>query len=113
MKESKNKDFCGIVMLPEKNKAMQFNQYMKSDNVSWIIYADLENLIKKNMDVQTTSKNLQQQKQVIILLADIQVQLYGYGLWFLIIRKQAYIITWKKLYEKVLYFFKRTCYKCN
>ena len=58
MKKSKNKDFCGIVMPSKKNKAMQFNQHMKSDKVSWIIYADPENLIKKNVDVQTTSKNL-------------------------------------------------------
>ena len=58
MKKSKNKDFCGIVMPSKKNKAMQFNQHMQSDKVSWIIYADPENLIKKNMDVQTTSKNL-------------------------------------------------------
>ena len=58
MKKSKNKDFCGIVMPSKKNKAMQFNQHMKSDKVLWIIYADPENLIKKNMDVQTTSKNL-------------------------------------------------------
>ena len=62
MKKKKNKDFYGTVMPSEKNKAMQFNQYMKSDKVSWIIYADLENLILKNMDVQIISKNLQQQK---------------------------------------------------
>ena len=31
----KNKDFCGIVML-------KFNQYVKSDKISCIVFADLE-----------------------------------------------------------------------
>ena len=43
----KNKDFCGIVMPPEKNEILNFNRYMKLDRMSYIIYADLECLIKK------------------------------------------------------------------
>ena len=43
----KNKDFCGIVMPPEKNEILKFNRYMKLDRMSYIIYADLECLIKK------------------------------------------------------------------
>ena len=39
----KNKDFCGIVMPSEKD----FNQYMKSDKMQYIIYADIESLIEK------------------------------------------------------------------
>ena len=31
----------------------------------------------------------------------------------LVIRKTSILILWKRLYEKVLYFFKRTYYKCN
>ena len=42
----KNKDFCGIVMPLEKDKI--FNQYMKSDKVPYIVYADIESLIRKN-----------------------------------------------------------------
>ena len=38
----KNKDFCGIVMPIEKKKILEFNQYMKSDKMPYIIYADLE-----------------------------------------------------------------------
>ena len=43
----KNKDFCGIVMPPQKDNLLQFNQYVKSDKMPYIIYADVESLIKK------------------------------------------------------------------
>ena len=46
-KVSKNKHFCGIVMPTQKDNILQFNQYMKSDKMAYIIYADLESLIKK------------------------------------------------------------------
>ena len=44
-KVCKNKDFCGIVMPSEKDKILEFNQYMKSDKMPNIIYADVESLI--------------------------------------------------------------------
>ena len=34
-------------MLPEKNTILGFNQYIKSDKVPHIIYADIESLINK------------------------------------------------------------------
>ena len=43
----KNKHFCGIVMPSGKNNIMEFNQYMKSDKMPDIIYADIESLIRK------------------------------------------------------------------
>ena len=43
----KNKDFCGIIMLPEKGNILGFYRYMKSDKMPYIIYADNESLIKK------------------------------------------------------------------
>ena len=46
-KVCKNKDFCGIVMPSEKDKVLEFNQYMKSDKMPYIIYADMESLIRK------------------------------------------------------------------
>ena len=46
-KVCKNKDFFGIVMPSEKDKILEFNQYMKADKMSYIIYADMEFLIKK------------------------------------------------------------------
>ena len=48
-----NKDFCDVVMPSEDIKILEFDQYQKSDKTPFIIYADLESLIKK-MD---TSKN--------------------------------------------------------
>ena len=35
VKVCKNGDFCGIAMPSEKDKILEFNQYMKSDNI-WI-----------------------------------------------------------------------------
>ena len=43
-----NKDFWEIVMLSEKDNILEFNQYMKSDKMPYIIYVDIESLIKKN-----------------------------------------------------------------
>ena len=40
-----NKAFCGIAMLPEKDDILEFNQYMKSDKIPYIKYADLESII--------------------------------------------------------------------
>ena len=44
-KVSKNKDFCEIAMSSEKGKILKFNQYIKSDEIPYIIYADIESLI--------------------------------------------------------------------
>ena len=46
-KVCKNKDFCGIVMLPEKDNILEFSQYMKSNKIPYIIFADNETLIIK------------------------------------------------------------------
>ena len=43
----KNKNFCRIAIPSQKDNILQFNQYMKSDKIPYIIYADLESLIKK------------------------------------------------------------------
>ena len=48
-KACKRKDFCGIVIPLEKGNILEFNQYMKSDNMSYIIYAATKMLIK-NID---------------------------------------------------------------
>ena len=58
-------------MPSEKDNILQFNQYMKSDKISYIIYADTESLIKKQRDVQIIQKILQQQKLESIFLVDI------------------------------------------
>ena len=46
-KVSKNKDFCGILMLLEKDNMLEFNQYMKLDKMPDITYADIEPWTKK------------------------------------------------------------------
>ena len=46
-KVCKNKDFWGIVMPLEKDNRLELIQYMKSDKMQYIIYADIESLIKK------------------------------------------------------------------
>ena len=45
-KVCKSKDFCGIVMPSEKDNILEFNQYMESDKIPYIIYVDIESLIK-------------------------------------------------------------------
>ena len=42
-----NKNFCNIIMSSEDIKILEFNQYQKSDKVSFIIYADLECITEK------------------------------------------------------------------
>ena len=61
-KRCRNKDLCGTVMPSEKDNILKFTQYIKSDKMQYIIYADIGSLIKKYMDVQTIQKILQQQK---------------------------------------------------
>ena len=48
-------------MPSEKDKILEFNQYMKTDKIPYIINADIESLMKK-IDVQIIQKILQQPK---------------------------------------------------
>ena len=45
-KVCENKDFCEIVMASERDEIITFSQYMKSDKMPYVIYADIESLIK-------------------------------------------------------------------
>ena len=49
-------------MSSEKDNILQFEQYMKSDKMSYVIYADIM-LIKRKMDAQIIHKVLHQKKQ--------------------------------------------------
>ena len=51
-------------MPAEKNKILKFNQYMKSDKMSYIIYADLEPLIKKIDGCENNPENTSATKVV-------------------------------------------------
>ena len=46
-KVCKHKYCCGIVMPSEKDNILEFNPYIRSDKMSYIVYADIESLIKK------------------------------------------------------------------
>ena len=50
-----------LLLSSGKNNILEFNQQMKVGKMSYIIYADIESLIKKIEDVQTMQRNLQQQ----------------------------------------------------
>ena len=69
----KNKDFREIVMPSKTDKILEFNQYIKSDEMPYMIYDDIESLIEK-MDLQIIQKILPQQKLESIFLLDIQYQ---------------------------------------
>ena len=109
-KSCKNKDLCGIVMPSEKDKILEFNQYMKSDKMQYIIYADMESLFRKinrranNPKKIFNHKNRCKYSLQILNVSNLEISSY---------RKEAYFISFKNLYEKVLYFFKRTRKKCN
>ena len=47
MKKHVRKGFFRIAMPSEKDNTLEFNQHMKSDKMPYIIYADIEYLIKK------------------------------------------------------------------
>ena len=53
------KDFCNIVKPSRDFKILKFYQYQKSDKRPFIIYANLETLIKKWMDVKIILKQHQ------------------------------------------------------
>ena len=42
----KNKDFCEIMMSSEKDEVLEINQYMKSNKIPYITYAETESLIR-------------------------------------------------------------------
>ena len=56
-KVCKNKDFCGTIMFSEKDKILEFKQYMKSNKMPYIIYADLESLIRKTDGCKNNPEN--------------------------------------------------------
>ena len=48
-KVCQNKDFCWIVMQSQEHNELKFNQYMKLDKMTYIIYADLNLQLNKWM----------------------------------------------------------------
>ena len=58
-----------------KNNITEINQHMYSDKMLYIIYADIESLIKKIHDCKINSEHFSKERN--IFLADIQWQLFG------------------------------------
>ena len=56
-KAYKSKVFCGIVMPSEKDNISEYNQCMKSDKMPYIIYADIEFLMKEIYDCANNPEN--------------------------------------------------------
>ena len=61
--------------IKKNNNILEFNQYMKSDKMPFIM---LNLYLKKQVDVPIIQKILQQQKQMSIFLVDIQCQQFGH-----------------------------------
>ena len=108
-KVCKNKDFCGIVLSSEKDIVLEFNQYMKSDKMSYIIYADIEFLIKKMYGYAKNPENSSATK----IGEHIYCQCSMSTVWAFDHIENKHTLYCGKDYEKVLYFFKKTCCKCN
>ena len=56
-KAYKRKVFCGILMPSEKDNISEYNQCMKSDKMPYIIYADIEFLMKEIYDCANNPEN--------------------------------------------------------
>ena len=66
------------LMASEKDNILEFNQYMMSDKMLFIVYTDIESLIKilhgyENDPEKSSTANLSEH-----VLVDIQSQLYGH-----------------------------------
>ena len=94
----------------EKDNVLESNQYMKSDKMPYIIYADIESSIKKTDGWANDSEKSLTTKICEHIPCGYSVSTtWSFGN----IENKAYFISWGKLHEKILYFFKRTCYECN
>ena len=80
--------FCETIMPSEKDNILEFNQFMKSDKIPYIIYGDIESLIRKWIDGCVNNAENSSVTKIRwggggIFLAEIQCQPYG----ILIIKK--------------------------
>ena len=100
------KDFCGSMKI---DKLLEFNQYMKSDKLPYIIYADIESLITKIEGCANNAENSS--------TAKIGEHIpWGYSMstiWSFDHIENKHIISWIRLYENFLWIFKRTHEKYN
>ena len=78
--------FCETIMPSEKDNILEFNQFMKSDKIPYIIYGDIESLIRKWIDGCVNNAENSSVTKIGgggvgggegIFLVEIRCQLYG------------------------------------
>ena len=94
----KKEGFCRIALPTQKNNILEFNQYMKSDQMLYINYDGIESLVKKLANCENNPEKSSTTKQENIFFADIQCQQLGH----LIIQKISIVYVTERLYEKFL-----------
>ena len=102
-KVCENKDVCRTVMPSKKDNILEFNQYMKSNKMPYIIYADIESLIKKHRWMCKNPENSSkiQQKLKTKFLVDVQCGIDCMKKFFISVREDA---------GNVINFEKMKCY---
>ena len=65
-------------MASEKDNVLEFNQYMMSDKMLFIVYTDIESLIKKLDGCENDPEKSSTANSGEHVLVDIQSQLYGH-----------------------------------
>ena len=67
-------------MPTQKNNILEFNQYMKSDKMLYMIHSDIEPLIEKtdnsNNDLEKSSTTKKKKQKIYFVV--IQCQLFGH-----------------------------------
>ena len=95
----KNNNICGIAMSSEKDKILEFKQYMKSHKILNIIYTNLECLIEKIDGCVNNPKNSTKTDEHI----PCRYSMSKIWLFYHIENKQTFL-SLKSFYEKDLYF---------
>ena len=104
----KNKDFCGTAMPAEKKKMLEFNQYMKLDKMSYIIYADIESWIRKIDEFAINPEKF----STVKIGENVSCEYSMSNIWgFDRIENKHALYRRKDCMKKVLWFLKRTSQK--
>ena len=94
-------------MPSEKGKILAINQHIKLDKMPYIIYTDMEFLIKQVDGCASSPENSSTTKIGEHIPCGYSIStIWAFD--HISHRKQTYFISWKRLYENVLYFFRRT-----
>ena len=97
-------------MSSEKDNTLEFNQDMKSDKMPYIIYADIESLIKKTDGYANNPENYSTTK----IGEHIPCRYSMSTIWaFDHTENKQTLYCGKDCMKKVLYFFRGTCKKYN